>query len=155
MKSFFCEHSIFDKYLRAPAYLSHDKASAVEKRIGKSMLTIFIFMYRLNQILNKKAIWWNFRILPSFMLWFFSIFNVCIFLWHMGSFQSQDAVMSLQELEKINPCQTKTSKLLITTLFFKGGRTMSKWLTTCQFLSVFISTLVLHSELKTTVWRGG
>ena len=75
MKSFFCEHSIFDKYLRAPAYLSHDKASAVEKRIGKSMLTIFIFMYRLNQILNKKAIWWNFRILPSFMLCFFLAFS--------------------------------------------------------------------------------
>ena len=36
------------------------------------------------------------------------------------------AVMSLQELKKISPCQTKTSKLLITTLFFKGGGTMSK-----------------------------
>ena len=43
MKSFLCEHSIFDKYLRVPTYLSHDKASAVEKRIGKSKLTICIF----------------------------------------------------------------------------------------------------------------
>ena len=43
MKSFLCEHSIFDKYLRAPTSLSHDKASAVEKRIGKSKLTICIF----------------------------------------------------------------------------------------------------------------
>ena len=69
MKSFLCQNSIFDKYLRVPTYLSHDKASAVEKRIGKSKLTICIFFrYQLNQILNKKAIWLDLWIFPGFML---------------------------------------------------------------------------------------
>ena len=132
MKSFLCQNSIFDKYLRVPTYLSHDKASAVEKRIGKSKLTICIFW---TKYWIKKPYGWISGYSLVLCSEIFSFFKVCIFSITRSKIcetgQKTACCDVITGTRKINPCQTKTSKLLITKHFFKGGETMSKW-----FLSV-------------------